>query len=296
MMLGTVQFGLPYGVANRIGQPSYRDVVEIVATAIRGGVNCLDTAAAYGESEQILGRVLGELTIQDDVVVVTKTRPVPDESFDDMNEARRIIEQSVESSRQNLGLDRLPLVLFHRERDVRFLEFALELVDRGWVEKVGVSCGNEVGVAAGLVDEPGVSALQLPSNLLDRRHVDTDVMRRAPGTNTAIFLRSVFLQGLLLMEESAIPNQLLEVIPARWQFEAIARRAGLTLSELAVRHALGMEGVTSVLVGVESLQQMRDNLEIFGRGALATDVQDAVDRTRPVLADRIITPALWTTE
>lgn len=295
LMLGTVQFGLPYGIANRTGQPSYGDVVEMVATAIQGGVNCLDTAAAYGESEQILGRVLGELKILDDVVVVTKTRPVPDESFEDMNEARQIIEASVESSRRHLGLDRLPLVLFHRERDIRFLEMALEMVDRGWVEKIGVSCGNEAGVAAYLLKEPAVSALQLPCNLLDRRHRDTDVMRRAPGTNTAIFLRSVFLQGLLVMDESSIPDHLVDVIPARRQFEAIAQQAGLTLGELAVRHALGMEGVTSVLVGVESLKQMRDNLELFGRGALSDDVQAAVDGIRPVISDRTITPGMWRT-
>ena len=67
LMLGTVQFGMPYGVANRTGQPSYPDVVAILAAAVEGGVNCFDTAAAYGTSEDVLGRALRELGIADRV-------------------------------------------------------------------------------------------------------------------------------------------------------------------------------------------------------------------------------------
>ena len=58
LMLGTVQFGMPYGVANRMGQPDYGDVLAMVAAAIEGGVNCFDTAAAYGSSEEVLGRAM----------------------------------------------------------------------------------------------------------------------------------------------------------------------------------------------------------------------------------------------
>lgn len=295
LTLGTVQFGLPYGVANQTGQPPYSAVVDIVAATLEAGVNCLDTAAAYGESERVLGRVLRELDALENCLVVTKTRPIPDEALDDVSLARKVIETSIEESRCKLGLDCLPLVLFHRERDAQFLELALELVERGWIEKVGVSCANEPGVAAGLLDEEGVAALQLPCNLLDPRHRDTDVIRRAPATDTAVFIRSVFLQGLLVMDESDIPSHLKEVIPARRQFSVIAQQAGLTLGELAIRHTLGIEGVTSVLVGVESLQQMRENLDLFERGKLPPDVQRAVDIVRPALPERIITPSLWTT-
>ena len=76
MMLGTVQFGLPYGVANHTGQPSYDEVVRIVAAAVEGGVNCFDTAAAYGTSEEVLGNALHELGLADQVTVVTKVFPL----------------------------------------------------------------------------------------------------------------------------------------------------------------------------------------------------------------------------
>ncbi|NCC93899.1 MAG: hypothetical protein EOM10_11550, partial [Opitutae bacterium] len=74
LMLGTVQFGLSYGIANRQGRPSYAVVRDILACAFEGGVNCLDTAAAYGESEELIGRALRELGLADRVIVVTKVR------------------------------------------------------------------------------------------------------------------------------------------------------------------------------------------------------------------------------
>jgi aryl-alcohol dehydrogenase-like predicted oxidoreductase len=293
LMLGTVQFGLPYGVANPSGQPEYNDVVEIVAAALDAGVNCFDTAAAYGESERILGRVLRQLDAAARCVVVTKIRPVPDEAFGDLKLARRTIESSIQESRKHLGLDRLPLVLFHRERDIQFLDLALELVDRGWIERVGVSCGNEVGLAGQLLTDQNVAALQLPSNLVDSRHRDSGVIGLAPATNTAVFIRSVFLQGLLLMDEAEIPSHLVDVIPARRQFAEIAEQSGVSLGELAIRHTLGIEGVTCVLVGVDSRRQMLANLDMFHRGSLPGDVQAAVDEIRPCLPERVLTPGLW---
>ena len=94
LMLGTVQFGLPYGVANRTGQPSYAEVRAIMTAAIDGGVNCFDTAAAYGGSEEVLGRALQELGAADRVVVVTKVRSLtPAEQADDTLAARTTLPQ-----------------------------------------------------------------------------------------------------------------------------------------------------------------------------------------------------------
>lgn len=75
-MLGTVQLGRPYGVANRTGQPALYDVRKIVRTAIDSGVNCFDTAATYGTSEEVLGKVFHDLGVGDELFVVTKTRPL----------------------------------------------------------------------------------------------------------------------------------------------------------------------------------------------------------------------------
>ena len=76
MQLGTVQFGLDYGIANTSGKPSYETARDIIAVAWEGGINTLDTAAAYGDSEEVIGRVLAELNLQGEMQIISKVPPV----------------------------------------------------------------------------------------------------------------------------------------------------------------------------------------------------------------------------
>jgi aryl-alcohol dehydrogenase-like predicted oxidoreductase len=293
MMLGTVQFGMPYGIANTDGQPDYRQVLGIVEAAIEGGVNCFDTAAAYGSSEEVLGRALRELDVLEEVMVVTKVQHLSREDRADAATAKRLIVQSVEASRRRLGMDSLPVVLFHKEADAEYMDVLLSLKERGWLRHAGVSCGNEPGGAVRLAQQPGVEALQVPANLLDRRHQQSGALEAASSHGTAAFVRSVFLQGLLLMPEDRIPDGLREVVPVRRQLDRISRRAGLSAPELAIRYMLSQDGVTCVLTGVESAEQVRDNIAIFGHGPLEADILRAVKVAVPDLPEKVITPSMW---
>lgn len=293
MMLGTVQFGLPYGVANRVGQPTYPEVVRIIAAAVAGGVNCFDTAAAYGTSEEVLGLALHELGITDDVTVVTKVMPISGENAADPAATFRAIEQSIDTSRRRLRLDCLPVVLFHREVDATHLEALHSLRQRGWVQHVGVSCDNFPGPATKFASFGSVSALQIPANIVDRRHRASGVFEVAQSCRVAIFVRSVYLQGLLVMPEDQIPVSLREIIPVRDRLTEIARQAGLTLPEMAVRYLLSQSGVTSVIVGVESVPQVIENLSLFRRGPLPEEVLAQIEALNMELTESVITPSQW---
>jgi len=293
LMLGTVQFGLPYGVANRTGQPSYGEVRAIVAAAIEGGVTCFDTAAAYGASEEVLGKALRELQAAERVVVVTKVRALTPGERADPALAARAVRESVETSRRRLGIDSLPLVLFHREEDAVFLDELLALRDLGWLRHAGVSCDNRPGPAARLAADERVGALQVPGNILDRRHQHSGLFRAAADRGVALFIRSVYLQGLLLMPEEAVPSHLRPVLPVRRRLAAVAAAAGMSPSELALRYMLSQPGVTSLVVGVETLEQMRANLRLFDGGPLAPDVLAAVDAVVPDLPEACVTPSMW---
>ncbi len=293
LMLGTVQFGMPYGVANRTGQPEYAEVVRIVATAVEGGVRWFDTAAAYGSSEEVLGRALSELKLRDVVTVVTKIAPMSAEDVADSVLARAVIERSVEQSRQRLGLERLPVVLFHREADAAHLEVLDELRGRGVVERVGVSCDNPPVGALGLVEDWRVAALQIPANLLDRRHLVSGLLPRAASRSVLVFVRSAFLQGLLVMPEEQVPGHLRGVLPARKCLESVAREAGMTVAELALRFLQSQPGVTSVLCGVETASQMRENLRIADQGPLPEDLLARLMSWSPELPEALVTPSAW---
>lgn len=291
LMLGTVQFGMNYGIANVSGQPSYATVKDILACAYEGGVNCLDTAAAYGTSEAVLGRALAELRIADKVVVATKVRHCTEE-FPSRSAADRFVEASVVDSLRALRLETLPVCLLHREEDIRLVESLQKLKDRGLVQHVGVSVmtpeATSAIIAAGLVE-----AVQFPVNLFDHRFTRHGVCEAARQRGVALFGRSVYLQGLLLMPEEKIPPQLTAIIPLRRRLGALAREAGMSLAELAVRYVLGVEGLTCALVGVDSLEQMQQNLALFAKGPLESTLQRAIEASVPDLPDSILKPNLW---
>lgn len=295
MMLGTVQFGMPYGIANKTGQPDYRDVVSMIDAAVSGGVNCLDTAAAYGQSEETLGRALKELRIADKVIVVTKVRALSAEELASPRLAESAIVASVEFSLQRLQLDCLPIVLFHRECDAEFLGVLANLRDQGKVRYFGVSCSNMPGAATVFVDGGQASALQIPANIVDHRHVRSGVLADSITKNVAIFVRSVYLQGLLAMAEETIPNKLQGIVPERRRLASVAAASGLSLTELALRYLLSLPGITSILTGVETREQVEQNLEMFSKGKLSEDIMAAIHQDTVELPELLITPSMWST-
>jgi len=239
--------------------------------------------------------VLHDLGVADQVVVVTKVKHLTPTEIADSAAAERAIEQSVAESRRRLRLDCLPMVLFHREADIVHLAVLEKLKARGWLRYIGVSCGNCPGLAAELVAAGNVSALQLPGNVLDQRHQRSGVFQAAAAHGVAVFIRSVYLQGLLVMPEAAIPPTLRDVIPVRRRLAAIADDAGMTLAELALRFMLAQDGVTGVLTGVETVAQVRENVALFDRGPLSADIREAITAAVPELPEAILTPFLWPT-
>ena len=114
LVVGTVQFGLPYGIANRTGQPDLAQVCEILTCAIDGGATTLDTAAGYGESEEVLGKALEELGAHSRVTIISKVRPVRYMKQERTEHSvKEWMRASVRSSLERLGIERLPLCLFH---------------------------------------------------------------------------------------------------------------------------------------------------------------------------------------
>lgn len=295
MMLGTVQFGLPYGIANRTGQPSYAQVLGIIEAAAAGGVNCLDTAAAYGTSEEVLGRALRELGLAERMLVVTKVRPLSPPELADAGAAYRAIGESVEESRRRLQLDCLPLVLFHREADVKYRYVLAELKERGLIRMYGVSCDHVAGPAVAFAETEGIAALQIPGNVLDRRHQRSGVFQSAASRGVAVFIRSVYLQGLLLMPEAAVPERQKMVVPVRRRLTQLAADAGMTLAELAIRYMGSQDGVTCVVVGCETIEQVRANVAMFNGGSLDAGFVREIEAAVPDLPANIISPGLWNT-
>lgn len=286
LTLGTVQLGMPYGIANTAGQPDYEQARSIVRAAYAGGVTCFDTAAGYGQSERVLGRALAELGIADQVVVTTKLRHLRGLPA---AEVPTVVEESVRSSLDALRLESLPVCLFHLEEDWQHLDALRRLQDRDLVRHIGCSVMSPAAAVA-IVRSGVAEAVQLPTSVLDRRFLP--VIEEAAAGGVAVFVRSVYLQGLLLMPEGEVPPALQGVILARRALARLAADAGLGLDALAFRFALGLD-CASVLVGVETPAQLRANLALLARGPLPGDLQRAVMDSVPDLPEDVLMPNRW---
>ena len=288
LVVGTVQFGLPYGIANRTGQPSVEDVCKILACAVEGGATTLDTAAAYGESEVVLGRALKEIGVLNQVTIVSKVLP-----FRYMEQERTLenvenwIRNSVVSSLAHLRIESLPLCLLHDADDIAYIDMLLDLKKEGLVQHVGVSVFTPEEME-GVISTPGVEAIQIAANMLDQQILKSGGLARATAAGMAVFVRSIYLQGLLVMPIDEIIPELQEVIPARHALQRIADDTGLTMPEMALRYGLSLPGVTGVLTGVETVEQMAANIEMAARGPLPSDIINEIDNAVPDLSDTIL--------
>jgi aryl-alcohol dehydrogenase-like predicted oxidoreductase len=204
--LGTVQFGLPYGIANRQGQPSIEAVREILNQAAIAGVRTLDTAPLYGDSESIIGSLLPQ---NHPFEIVTKTPQFNHDRIDSTDSAhlKKTFEQSLEKLRQ----PSVYALLVHRSTDLtleggeQLWEQMQDLKASGKVRKIGVSVYSSQDIDAILARYP-IDIIQLPLNVFDQRLLTNGYLRDLKQSGIEIHTRSAFLQGLLLMPSADRPT------------------------------------------------------------------------------------------
>jgi aryl-alcohol dehydrogenase-like predicted oxidoreductase len=203
--LGTVQFGLPYGIANRQGQPSIEAVREILNQATIAGVHTIDTAPLYGESESILGTLLPH---SHSFEIVTKTPQFNHDRIDTQDSAhlRKTFEQSLEKLRQ----PSVYALLVHRSTDLtieggeQLWEQMQDLKASGKVQKIGVSVYSSQDIDT-ILARCEIDIIQLPLNLFDQRLITNGYLTSLKKLGIKIHVRSAFLQGLLLMSSADRP-------------------------------------------------------------------------------------------
>lgn len=254
LALGTAQFGMDYGIANRGGRVPQDEIAAILTRARSGGIDTLDTAIAYGESESALGKCgLAGWRI------ITKLGPVPEDHPD----AGAWVAEQIRGSLQRLGVTSLYGVLLHspgqllESRGGEILS-ALETTKRdGLARKTGISI-YDPSELDGLRDRFQPDIVQAPFNILDRRLIESGWMRRMEQSGIEVHVRSIFLQGLLLMGADERPRsfQRWDGLWASWH--GWLQETGLTPLEACVRHALSFPQISRVVAGVDSLRHLEE--------------------------------------
>jgi aryl-alcohol dehydrogenase-like predicted oxidoreductase len=287
LVVGTVQFGMVYGVANQTGQPTDDHVTAMVTRALAQGVNAFDTASMYGTSEEMLGRAFAAAGVVDDVFVVSK---VPEIVGQTAGERANFVERSVADSLARLHLPKLPLCLLHRYANLPEFELLLQLRERGMIEHAGVSVytPEEARVA---IATPGVSAVQIQTSVLDQRFIRAGIFALAQERGVALFVRSIFIQGLLTMEEQDVPEHVRDTIPVTRELRRLAGEEGIV--SYALRYVASLEGVTGAVVGMETIEQLEANIAIVNRGPLPAATLAAIDKAVPELPNHLCNSGEW---
>ena len=290
LVLGTVQLGMDYGVANATGRPDAATALEIVREAWQGGVREFDTAQGYGESEAVLGGIFAELGIAEEARVATK----PDKSLDygDLE----ALAEAVRNSARRMGVPRLQTVLLHSETFLDAWDLGLSgrfsaLRDQGLLERTGISVYSPQAALRALATD-GLDAVQIPCNALDRRFERAGVFLEAEERGKTLYVRSVYLQGLLLMNPDQLPGRVAHAKNVVARFQALAQRLGLSPAGLALAYVREAHAGVRVLFGAETPAQVRENLALWA----ATSPQGLVEEVRAVFDDvseTILNPAQW---
>ncbi len=298
LVLGSVQLGLEYGAANRTGKPSRETALRLVRRAAESGVT-LDTARAYGDSEERIGEAL---SVSKPVRTITKLSPLAD--LTDRPSWLAVfaaVDASIEQSRFALQRDKLDCVLLHRASHMTAFDGAvwarlLELRREGMIASLGVSVQNTSEALMALASQD-VDHIQLAFNILDWRWREAGVIAaiRRRGDVT-VHARSIFLQGLLATKDAkAWPriagvdaNALLTLIADC--AEEFGRESA---ADLCLAYARGQDWIDGTVVGMETEAQFDANLRLSIKPPLSPEDCAWIEKMIPRVPERLLDPAQW---
>ena len=292
--VGTVQFGLPYGIANRVGKTPREMAAAILDRAKAEGATLLDTAIAYGDSEQVLGEIGAA---RNGWQIISKLPGLPpDLAVDDI---AQWVETTVQASLDRLRADNLSGLLLHRPHDLLgahgqiLADTLLGLREKGIASAIGVSIYGPEDLDALFLDRAGstiipLDIVQAPANALDRRLEVSGWATRLSQAGTRIHLRSAFLQGLLLMPLADLPEHLSWLRPDLQSWHDWLMSTGANPLAATLHHVLSRDYAECVVLGMDSLNHLE---QILAAAQMPTPAPPADLHSRNAT---LLDPRKWT--
>ena len=279
LALGTVQFGLDYGITNSTGKVQIREVTSILEYAKEKNINVLDTASGYGNSEEVLGKI-GINHFQ----IVTKTTSIN-------NGIDKVIE-SFYQSLKNLNQQKIYGLLIHNTEDVKDEQFDIlfqeltGLKQQGLIDKIGFSIYTPEQIDF-LLENFDFDLIQVPFNVFDTRLLQGGQLQRLKNKGIEIHARSVFLQGILL-DFNDLPSYFLTWENQFNVYQEIVKKSGLSKLEYALNFVLNIKELDKILVGVYNVEQLQEIITASQKKIRTELMPFSIDDIH------LLNPSLWT--
>lgn len=272
LVLGTVQFGLQYGV-NSAGRPSEEAVKSILAEAAKGGITTLDTSSAYGNSEEILGECV-----------------TPEETFKIVSKypkGETPVKEIFNASLKRLKVDALYGYLLHHfevyKNNPKVWEEFVALKESGKVKKIGFSLYTPDELEFILNNKSSFDLIQVPFNIFDKKFLP--FMKELHDRGVEIHVRSTFLQGLFFKDRNALPEKLQPMKKYLLQLDEFSKESGLSISEITLNYNLQNPYIDGVLIGVDNVEQLQMNLNSVKETPIDIEVE--------VKEQELLNPVNW---
>lgn len=287
LVLGTVQLGMAYGINNKIGSISEIEAFKILQKAYDSDIQILDTAAAYGKSEEVIGKFMNKY----------------DARFKIMSKLPKINEiptmmKYIDKSLENLGIGCIDYYLLHNFDDVKnvnIINFLIELKKKEKIKEIGVSIYNPEDLEYINSNLKGVvDIVQIPFNLLDLRWLKKDILKVTKENNIKIAVRSIFLQGFIFLDSEKAK----EIYPNGDKYiteiEKIAQNSNMQIDELAIEFIKYIDEIDQILIGCESVEQLTENLKLYQQpNKLNKEIYNEILSKFSYVEKEIIDPRLW---
>ena len=284
IILGTVQFGLDYGINNNNGKPNFNEVKSIFDYAYNNNINFLDTAEAYGNSHEIIGNYHEDSDNKFQVTTkyCSARLDLPKNISDRINHHLKI-----------LNVNNLYCYMFHNYDDFKnyFNLFKLELLElknRGIIKKIGVSLHSNHNIND-ILENKEIDLIQLPYNLLDNKSKREKVFLKAREKGIEIHTRSTFLQGLFFKDLDTIKGRLGVLKKYLLELKRLVNKN--EINSLALSYVCSNANIDGILLGVDSVSQLKNNLSCINDDKFK-DIIENIDSIN-VKEENLLNPANW---
>ena len=278
LILGTVQFGLNYGINNSQGKPTKENVFQILNYAYEKGIRFLDTAELYGNAHELIGEY-HKLNPDNKFNVITK---FPHEFEDNL-------EIKINTYLDQLGVNHLHAILFHSFES--YINYKAQLNKKiNNVTQIGVSVYTKEQMNE-VIDDINIDIIQIPFNLFDNLNLRGELLIKAKSKNKIIHTRSVFLQGLFFMKKDN-PNSIRIKLENEFNvIENISLKSSIPIGSIALNYCLIQANIDGVLIGVDSLQQLKENIA-FAEDKIPNQYLDEINTIR-IENIELLNPSMW---
>ncbi|MHA8059795.1 aldo/keto reductase [Aquirufa beregesia] len=282
LILGTVQFGLNYGINNVNGQTAEEEAFQILDFAYQNGIKRLDTAANYGNAEEVLGKYF------------TKHPSKKFEIITKFNLINRTCEESLKSSIDKLQVESVNSMMFHSFSDYQKSKSQIQELNRNCKGKLFKNLGVSVYTndqLKSVIEDPEIDLIQAPFNLLDNENLRGELFLKIKEAGKELHTRSVFLQGLFFKDIYLFPEKLKSLLPSIQLLKDLANKNHISLNDMAIAYVFSKKYIDGVLFGVDSLEQMKQNV-ISSSTVLSEETIHQIDAIKISNVD-LLNPSLW---